>query len=79
MRCESRDGLPLVAGAPGARAAGGTAAGLTLAQAEGLLDWLETHGDEGLGAALLEDGGVTVFWGGRGRQGVAHGRAGPHP
>lgn len=61
--CERR---ALAAGAPdgpAARGAGGSEASLTLAQAEGLLDWLEAHGYTGLGADLGE-GGVTVSWGG---------------
>ena len=45
-----------------ARGAGGKA-GLTLAQAEDLLDWLEAHGYTGLEASLGE-GGVTVSWDG---------------
>ncbi len=62
--CECR---PPTAAGPGVRPArgeGGAAAGLTLAQAEELLDWLEAHGYTGLGACLLE-GGVAVYWGGR--------------
>jgi hypothetical protein len=61
--CETRDDLPLLADAPDtpARRPGGTAAGLTLAQAEGLLDWLEAHGCTGLVATSLE-GGATVNW-----------------
>jgi hypothetical protein len=46
------------------RREGGAASGLTLSQAEGLLDWLEAGGCTGLRAYLLGGGGVTVFWSG---------------
>jgi hypothetical protein len=65
MVSEMYERCPRAAGAPAGRPArgeGGERAGLTLAQAEGLLDWLEAHGRTGLGACLLEDGGVTVYW-----------------
>jgi len=60
--CESHLPAAVPAGRP-ARRQGGARAGLTLAQAEELLDWLEAHGCSGLGACLLE-GGVAVYWDG---------------
>jgi hypothetical protein len=44
--------------------AGGAASGLTLAEAECLLDWLEARGCTGLRASFRDDGGVTVCWSG---------------
>jgi hypothetical protein len=44
--------------------------GLTLSQAEGLLDWLEARGYTGLQAYLSASKGVTVFWAGAAETGL---------
>ncbi len=56
-------GRPVAPHGP-SRKVGGTVSGLTLADAEGLLDWLEARGCTGLRASLGEDGAVSVFWAG---------------
>jgi hypothetical protein len=67
MRSETRECLAPLADTSHERRMWGednVMSGLTLSQAEELLDWLEARGYTGLQACLSESKGVTVFWAG---------------